>query len=315
MDGRHDPGHRGLTAVLFVYRSHYEGPWSKLIRPLPDRSVLDFFRRAWSCDNAEAFLEAELGADVYGLDSVFERAREHRLPAPTSVDELRKVLHEHLYVEGEAGDYIRLDEHSLRVRTDDDEVELAYFFLDDVAIARSPDRLAYVVHPTALPTDIIAEAAGDHTTFAVFLTYYDGASLDCPPPFAFPGITLPELASHLRATTPDAEAWPPELVVLRSQVAADDTSIGPALQRCNLWPGFNLNADPVAVPASDELTSGRRPELSRLEVSPHIAQLAMHCDEFFGFQQWYLFDTVWADAHPDLASSLLRYATDWDPLG
>jgi hypothetical protein len=35
---------------------------------------------------------------------------------------------------------------------------------------------------------------------------------------------------------------------------------------------------------------------------------------FFGYQQWFLFDTVWAAAHPDLAASLLRYAEDRDPL-
>jgi hypothetical protein len=29
---------------------------------------------------------------------------------------------------------------------------------------------------------------------------------------------------------------------------------------------------------------------------------------------WFLFDTVWAAAHPDLAQSLLRYASGWDPL-
>ncbi|GAA3456053.1 hypothetical protein [Dactylosporangium matsuzakiense] len=300
--------------MLFVYRSHYEGPWSKLVRSLPDRSVLGFFRRGWDEDDPEAWLRSTLGADVYGLDTVFTRAREHGLPAPATIDELREHLRRHLYVEGPSDEYIRLDEHSLRVRTDDDEVELAYFFFDDDALAAHPDRLAYVTHAGALPGDIIAEAAGDHTTFAVFLTYYDGASLDCPPPFAFPGLTLPELPAHLRATAPDAGTWPAELVVLRSLVGPDDASIEPALQRCNTWPGFNLNADPLTTAAAEPLTGGRRPELSRLRADTHVAQLAMHCSEFFGFQQWYLFDTVWADAHPELASSLLRYATGWDPL-
>jgi hypothetical protein len=50
-------------------------------------------------------------------------------------------------------------------------------------------------------------------------------------------------------------------------------------------------------------------------VDDHLAQVAMHCGESFGYQQWYLFDTAWAAAHPDLARSLLRYANHWDPLG
>ncbi|MGC7094039.1 hypothetical protein ACPZ19_05200 [Amycolatopsis lurida] len=60
--------------------------------------------------------------------------------------------------------------------------------------------------------------------------------------------------------------------------------------------------------------ANRRPEASRLRAASHIAQLAMHCSETFGYQQWFLFDTTWAAAHPDLAQSLLRYAGHWDPL-
>lgn len=47
----------------------------------------------------------------------------------------------------------------------------------------------------------------------------------------------------------------------------------------------------------------------------HLAQLARHCNEPFGHRQWYLSDTAWASAHPDLARSLLWYAGHWDPLG
>ncbi|GAB2790250.1 hypothetical protein GCM10027199_77830 [Amycolatopsis magusensis] len=46
----------------------------------------------------------------------------------------------------------------------------------------------------------------------------------------------------------------------------------------------------------------------------HLAQLSMHCSDVFGYQQWYLFDTLWAATHPNLAQSLLRYAHHWDPL-
>src|SRR5688572_29750229 len=102
--------------VYFVYRSHYEGPLSKHVIRLPDRTVLGWFQRGWATD-------ADPDAWVYGLDSIFEAAREKRLPRPETIEQLRALLREHLYVEGGA-DYIRLDEHSLRVRTDDDEVEL-----------------------------------------------------------------------------------------------------------------------------------------------------------------------------------------------
>jgi hypothetical protein len=50
-------------------------------------------------------------------------------------------------------------------------------------------------------------------------------------------------------------------------------------------------------------------------VDEHIAQLALHHDDYFGYHQWFLFDDVWAASHPELAASLLRYATHWDPFG
>ncbi|GIJ22909.1 hypothetical protein [Micromonospora lutea] len=72
-----------------------------------------------------------------------------------------RLLIEHLWVEGDDEDtFIRLGEHALRVRTNDDEVDLAYYFLDHAAVAASPDRLAFLLHDTCpLPTNEAACAA------------------------------------------------------------------------------------------------------------------------------------------------------------
>ncbi|MFC7483730.1 hypothetical protein ACFQX7_32095 [Luedemannella flava] len=325
-----------------MYRSHYEGPLSKVVRRLPDATVLDWFRRGWRCDDPESWVESELGTDVYGLDSIFEAVEEEGLRKPRTVGELRNQLHEHLYVEGDE-DCIRLDEHSLRVRTDDDEVALAYFFFDDETVRAAPDRLAYLLQEWPLPEDVGPAATftpqvpvteigpagtADATTYAVFLTFYDGDSLAQWRPAAFPGVDLAGLPAHLRALTPGPE-WLPELQVLRALVAPEDDAIAPALERCNRWPGFNLNWEPWSdMPdahadahrgAMDQLAMAkydglRRPETSLLRVGEHLAQLAMHCSDSFGYQQWFLFDSVWAATHPDLAQSLLRYAEHWDPL-
>lgn len=52
---------------------------------------------------------------------------------------------------------------------------------------------------------------------------------------------------------------------------------------------------------------------SLIRLDAHIVQVARYIDDFFGFDQWFLFDTRWAAANPDLARSLLRYAAHWDP--
>src|SRR6266487_1987974 len=152
----------------FVYRSPYEGPSGRRVRRLPDASPLAWFQRLWQTtadeerferdadayDWVEANLEADLGGHVYGLSSIFctrdgidpgtLSANRHRpLPASTWQD-LQALPRRHLYVEGDPLTQIRVDEHSVRAATDDDEVDLAYYFLDD-ALAAASDHTAYLL--------------------------------------------------------------------------------------------------------------------------------------------------------------------------
>jgi hypothetical protein len=332
--------------VYFVYRSPYEGPLSQRVRRLTDETPLAWFRRGWGVGDPRSWVEAELGGRVYGLSSIFAAALEKNLPRPETTAELRVLLHRNLYVEG-GEDYVRLDDHSLRVRTDDDEVELAYFFVDDDIVASAVDRLAYLLQTSwplpygvgtskpfvpDVPVTVATPAGTDETTtYAVFLTHYDGTTLARLRPLAFPGVGLATLARHLRDVAhPSDLAWPAELIVLRALLAPDDVTILPALERCNRWPGFNLNANPwpdlpdghdaahrqaQETLRTGESLDGRRPELSLIRVDGNLAQLALHCSQAFGYQQWYLFDSTWAARHPSVAQSLLRYAGHWDPLG
>ncbi|WP_159104420.1 hypothetical protein [Plantactinospora sp. BB1] len=340
--------------MYFVYRSHYEGPLSKHVRHLPGVGVLDWFRLGWTVEDPEEWVEEQLGVDVYGLDSIFEEAVRRQLDPPRDWRELHDLLCEHLYLEGEPETHLRVTEHSVRAYTDDDEVELAYFLLDDEVPAAAPDRLAYLFQSWPLPAEVTAPespdtafvpavptqpamppAGGAGATYAVLLTFYDGASIATTPAQVFPGVRLPGLAARLRAGLvapgrPDPD-WPPELKVLALLLDPADESIEPALRRAVEWPGFHGpiwepwpelpdgadDTDPVAArrAALPPMPADAHPDRSLLLVSAHLAQLAMYTDEVFGYQQWFFFDDLWAGSHPDLAQSLLRYASHWDPLG
>ncbi|MGV9770450.1 hypothetical protein [Streptosporangium sp. NPDC003464] len=328
--------------TLFVYRSHYEGPLSKRVRRLPDATMLDWFRRGWAAvvqegHDTEAWIAAELGGPVYGFGTIFEAARRDGIAAPGTWQELRDLLQRHLYVEGE----VRADERSVRVLTDDDEVELAYFFLDDSLVRARADRLAYLTHDgwplpetvggaepapftSPVPVEELAPArpGGAGITYAVLLTFCDSESISWLTPWSFPGIRLPELAAHLRALDPGS-GWPRELTVLRALTAPGDGGIGPALSRCNRWPDMEqfltgehrpLHEDSMRLLETAELEQGRDPDRTLVRHSPHLAQMSIHMNDFFGHQQWFLFDDVWAAGNADLARSLLRYAHGWDPL-
>ncbi|PZG23797.1 hypothetical protein C1I95_02645 [Micromonospora craterilacus] len=329
--------------MYFVCRWREESPFSKRVVTVPDATVLDWFGRGWDHEDPCEWIDSELGGNVYGLDSIFEEARERNLPRPQTVDELRELLNEYLWVEGDDdGTFIRLGEHALRVRTDDDEVDLAYYFVDDDAAAASPDRLAFLLHDTwPLPTDVAATDAvfnhgvparivrlvpsGPESVFSVRLCWESPdtyRNLDLAGAIVFPGLTLPDLAAGLRGIgAPCADRWPHDARLLRALVAPGEDDIGLALERYARLPGYAPSPAGIdRVPEHGtihremlQLLLPEPPAESLTRRDPHIAQVARYIDSFFGFDQWFLFDTRWAAAHPDLARSLLCYGTHWDP--
>jgi len=311
--------------MYFVCRWREESPYSKRVVTVRDATVLDWFRRGWDQEDPDSWIESELGDYVYGLESVFEQARKRDLPRPDTVDQLRDLLNEHLDVEGS----IRLGEHALRVRTDDDEVDLAFYFVDDEAAAAAPDRLAFLLYDTwplpagaAEPGAVFSPGApvrtvrlappGSECVFSVRLCWESPdveRNLDLPGAIAFPGLTLPDLAARLRAADdPGADHWPHDARLLRALVAPGEE----ALHRYARLPGYDPSPSDV-----DRVTELLRPEPaaeSLVRIDPHLAQVARYIDGFFGFDQWFLFDTRWAAAHPELSRSLLWYAAHWDPF-
>ena len=342
--------------IWFVYRSHYEGPLSRRVRRLDAPSILDWFSRrmneARTADKPGEIHLAELGGYVYGLGTIFEAAKEHSLLPPKTIADLEKALRAHLYIEGDH-DSLRIDEHTLRVLTDDDEVNLAYYFFDDEAVRAHPERVAWLLHeepklpdgdadgaftPPFEPSQILPRGDGEGTTYACLLTFYDSDSLPGSA-FAFPGVRLPELASHLRGVVPAKkpatwskewlDTWPVELRLLRAMIEPGQISIAPALAKCAAYPlravggGTNhslLGVGPHANAYDEFYKVGTGFHMDGdatkaiVQVKPHAALLCAHTSEFFGYEQWILFDDRWAAANPALAASMLRYAHQWDPF-
>jgi hypothetical protein len=342
-----------MADIYFVYRSHYEGPLSKRVRKLSARSIATWFgqhlQRARKQAGVLEEVQRELGGYVYGLSSIFEAARSENLSADTGA-ELKRVLRKHLYVEG-GPDHIRVDDHSARILTDDDEVKLAYFFFDDTALAAAPDRLAYLLHEEPRLPDGDADGGftppvpiaalepratgGDGTTYVCLLTFYDGDSF--PGTLVqVPGVRLPQLAEYLRRTKPHVEqktehyreTWPIELRLLRAMLDEHDRGLGPAFERIAPYPlaaiggdytpdlgvGAHATARAEFRAAAEGKAPSGDPARSIIQVGEHVALFAMHATSSFGHQQWIVFDDRWAAAHPALASSVLRYTRNWDPF-
>jgi uncharacterized protein (TIGR02996 family) len=221
--------------VHFVYRSHYHGPTGLYVKRFDEPSILDWFRNRWRGVRYDAgayrYAEELLGTYVYGFASLFDRIAEHSLPPPRSSRALQEVFDEHLYVEGE----VLFSPHLMQVLTDDDEIQLAYYFFDDEYLAKHGKRAAFLLHDgwqlpaeagkggfrPAEKTNRIGKARGEGTTYLVFHSFYDSGNLDdIEGAFRIDGLRLPQLAQYLaRNDMPDEGcSLGYDLAALRSQL-------------------------------------------------------------------------------------------------
>ncbi|MEV0136435.1 hypothetical protein AB0H83_49435 [Dactylosporangium sp. NPDC050688] len=321
--------------MWFVERSRVDSPVGKLAYHVPGTTVLAWFQRAWHHEDPQALLDADIGGGPYGFDSIFEAIEEHRLPCPQTLDDLRTTLNEHLWIESD--DPIRLDERGLRVRTNDDEVDLAYFFFEDEAVAAHPERLTYLVHQTwPLPSGAAAPGATFNSgmalrivgppapvsdaVYAVRIAWENaegyGTNLDRPGVTVFPGTNLPGFTDHIRGIDGSSMREHVDAGLMRSLIGTDD--LHAALDRYIALESYDLSVFGTwPAPSLEQILQWKLPEppsAARVSVDEHLAQAARYIDDFFGHEQLFLFDTQWAAANHDLALSLLRYANHWDPF-
>jgi hypothetical protein len=195
--------------------------------------------------------------------------------------------------------------------------------------------------PKCQPSPLLPAGKGSGATYVCLLESLAAAGLSDLQPRVFPGVRLPELCDHLRRVVPQSErrrsqgtfgwteTWPLELRLLRAMVEDGDTDLGPALERCKRYPlthvagrvqhtvgtGPHDQAREAFQEAAAEARQFKRDvDRTQIVVADHVAQMSLWTNETFGYQPWIVFDDCWAAAHKDLARSLLRCASGWDPL-
>ncbi|MEV4325788.1 hypothetical protein ACIBK1_11960 [Microbispora rosea] len=108
-------------------------------------------------------------------------------------------------------------------------------------------------------------------------------------------------------------------------IAPGEEEIASALERCNRWgpleewppeisaPHYRAHEHALRLLEDFVPADGRDPGRTLIRCDGHLAQMAIHMDEGSGYRQWFLFDDVWAAAHPEMAASLMRFGAHWDP--
>jgi hypothetical protein len=331
-------------ATYFILRSPYL-PANRSIFRLEAPSPLAWFQAVWSRLREEADVTSKALLDVgnlYYFEGFTENIRSKELAAPADSAELKTLLSKNWY-----SNNVECRDGYVLVETDDDEVELAFWWVSEEVFQAKQDLFAcYTAAP--LPAEIgsgdfdpgcdvaaTGHAGAAGTVFCVFVTVWDSGNLDgLPGPVAVRGVRLPGFADWLRATAPGSI----EITGLRSHCRGHLTELDwlatvarhnaeldlPALLRRLAEVSPQSAADHwkeirEGTASEDELRKNvhwLKPWKATPDDPPIPTVIMQGCAnsiEFrlydgFNWHVWFLFDDLWASAHPVLARSLLRFA-------
>jgi len=330
----------GGDELLLIYRTPYDDPSCKRITRFADFScALEWIRHhwthalGWDPSAEEANYEranAITSGNVEGLSYLFKAVAEEKTPAPDSWTELAARL------EG-GGDLFwgqaKVESPVVSALVDDDDVDLAFYLLPLSHALSRLERSAFMLHSSwRLPTEfegegdfapqfegfIEVDARGSEagTLYVVDMsirvtTYLRAEAAEAVS--SVRGLRLPELVGFLRPW--EDPTGPPVLRALKAALAVDDHSLSDAVQRCSVHDIEELDVLELVAGSPEESDWGVHPDVherSRHNCSPHLIQAA-HWDGDV-FQQWIVFDDLWAAANPELAQSLFWFASDWNPF-
>jgi hypothetical protein len=321
-------------ATNFILRSPYL-PANRSICRLDAPSPLAWFQAVWPRLRRDADITSRMLLDVeklYGFHGFAKGVRGKELAAPADSGELQTLLAENWY-----SNVVECRDGYVRVETDDDELEIAFWWVSDEILKAEQERFAcYATDP--LPADIgggdfdpgcdiaaTGDAGGAGAVFCVFVTAWDSGNLEgLPGPVEVRGLRLPGFTDWLRAMRPGdititglgshhsghlAELdW--LALVARHNPELDLSAL---LRRLAEVPLHNVDKHwkelREGILSEDDLRkdvrwSGSGPAVL---VQGNANSIEFRLFDGFCWHVWFLFDDLWASAHPVLARSLLRF--------
>jgi hypothetical protein len=321
-------------ATNFILRSPYL-PSNRSTYRLDAPSPLAWFQSIWPRLREDATITSKELLDVeklYGFRTFVENVRSKELAAPMSCGDLQTLLAKNWYTNN-----VECRDGYVLIETDDDEVELAFWWVSDEVLETEQERFAcYSADP--LPSEtasggfdpgfgiaLAGRAGGAGSVFGVFATVWDsGNLLDLPGPIEVRGLRLPEFADWLRAVPPGKITipglLPPGDHLLELEWIAlvarhnPELSLQALLRRLGEVSPANVDRHykEMAAGTLTEDDLRKEPRWHSVDEPSISLQDNAHSIEFrfsdgVRTHVWFLFDDLWASAHPVLARSLLRF--------
>lgn len=148
-------------ALYFSNRSPFDNLTSKFTKRIEADSILVWFQKIWRTDLSEEALYKHFknlfGTHFYGLVHFAYNLAENKPPIPSNIQELEESLRKYFYVNNikfEEGKY-------LEILTDDDELSLAWYLIEEEYARRNSKRFLYLIQEDwKLPLKFSAKKSG-----------------------------------------------------------------------------------------------------------------------------------------------------------
>lgn len=339
-------------AVYFVERSHYTHRGCFGVTRLEGDSVLGWFRLFWQTERGST-TDPRYDPFVRLLGSLPERVSEDGWPVPKSMKQLADRLEEAVYLNEikHGGHHVQFltddDELESAVYIFDDHYaakhpdRAAFLVREDW---RLPDGMATGPFTTRKVRNEFSDAViGEGRVFTVHFAAYDSGGLSDLVPEAgldaIEGVRVPDLPrlfftlpadeqiggaveEVIDGLAPAVKAAKGTEALLLKAVAANPNDMA-------CWNSYSdwllENGRPTLLERSlkryaaqsGSIRKTRDPKKDVVLVQAHVAQASKHVARWGNTDLYHhlvFFDDLWANAHPHLASSLLRAANRWDPL-
>ena len=267
--------------VYFVARTPYDTASGRYIKKLKSDSVLKWFQEHWNSGN-DPSRENILGAGFYGLSSMFEGSD----PKPTSLTEVTESLKKRCYYNS-----IVARDGAIEFLTDDDELDLSYYWFTSEFAAKHPDRVSFLMNDRWLPTNVVENEKSKPTTY--LCSRYPGQSCDSAnwDLFEIPGTRLEFIANV-------------EPVMEKSKFS-DSSELQDFLLKV---PGdFSWKQTIEKLVAEKAAFKDNQTEF---RCSKHICEMRHHAENWGKnklFNHFVVFDDLWAATHPNLTASIRRF--------
>ncbi len=333
--------------IYFVLRCPYVAT-HKIIQEFEAQSLLHWFQINWKTfeslsalnDRMAIFnsLTEKFGMPTSILADFILAIREENLTLPLDNEELFDLLDEFV----DASETV-VGEDFFTALTVYQGIEMAWYIFDQHYAHQNPERTTFMLYPDwQLPKSfgnkgfvplapfgyLPKRGKSQGKTFIVFLTSYDEDNLNSlEEALAIDGVRLDGLIDYLRGLS-FLESYPMELVIMSQLVK--DYGIETLHELCqtiartrfhDIAQDYTFNKDGFALLHAYWKQTEEQELLWSL--SPHCLQIS---NEFVSqlsgaipegaaiFNEWFIFDDLWAEANPHLATSLLYYAAQWDVL-